>query len=233
MGDPLHRPDARPARPSSSTTGRRGADHHHLPPRRRRLGHRLPAGLHALRRRPGRRRPRRDERRGGDQGPATVLRRLRGRQHPAGRSTPAPSTTWSSPTDGRAREGHPHAPPQRQRRGRSRGHRRLLRRPAGTPDRRTARDPRHRTDTGSAPATPSSTWWTPTPGPPGIQPTGPHVCFAVADLDGGHRRARDRRHPLRRGAPRGRPSRSGSPTRPATPSRSSRTPTSTRRPDRP
>ena len=37
--------------------------------------------------------------------------------------------------------------------------------------------------TGSPPATPSSTWWTPTPATAGIRPTGPHVCFAVDDLD--------------------------------------------------
>ena len=28
------------------------------------------------------------------------------------------------------------------------------------------------------------------PGAQAIRPTGPHVCFAVDDLDGGHRRAR-------------------------------------------
>ena len=80
---------------------------------------------HPLHRHTGRRRAGRDERRRGGQGPPALLRRLRGRQHPAGRSTPDRSPIRWSPTGGPG-ERHPDPPPQRQRRGAASTMRRLL-----------------------------------------------------------------------------------------------------------
>ena len=158
----------------------------------------IPPGVPALHRHPGRRRGARDERRGGRQGAAAVLRRLRGRQHPPGRGSAAdhrPGGPGRVAPVNVTRTLHHSVNVEGRLDACVAFYRRLL----DLSDEERPEIPGvgghwfaagdvqlHLVDADAGSAV--------------IRPTGPHVCFAVDDLDGCHRRARAGRHPLRAGA---------------------------------
>ena len=127
----------------------------------------------------------------GDQGAPALLRRLRGRQHPPARSTRtitgggperlASVTLRRTGADGR--EGHPDPPPQSQRRGQPRSE---PSRSTGTPG-TCPRTPAPRSPgsagTGSRQRNAQLHLVDAPAGDGPIRPTGPHVCFAVTDLE--------------------------------------------------